>query len=288
MYIVDLFCGCGGFSTGASMAKHKIVLAIDFWETALIAHKHNHPDAAHYQMSLGGNLQETKDLILKHVPDKSNWHLHGSPPCQNLSVANRTAGDAQEGMRLVYWYIDLVKLCRPTSWSMEQVIGARHYLEKYHFPQFHIINTADYMIPQTRKRLFIGDGWTLPAPIGTLSLSNKLPYLKKEKVSYVKGYSNTRSVHHNGVHLGNIPNVGLQGFRSIDEPTFTLCAAGPLGLYNDKLQKIRDININEALTIQGFPSWYTIPDEIGKGDSFKLVGNAVAPPIAYLIMNNAQ
>jgi site-specific DNA-cytosine methylase len=286
MYVVDLFCGCGGFSTGASMAGHEIVLAIDFWDRALVAHKHNHPDAFHQQMSLGGNLQETKELILKHVPDKKNWHLHGSPPCQNLSVANRTAGDAKEGMRLVYWYIDLVKLCAPTSWSMEQVIGARHYLESYNLPQFHIINTSDYLIPQTRKRLFIGAGWTLPPPLGTITLSEKLPNLKKEKIMYVKGYSNTRSIHKNGVHLGNVPNVGLQGFRTIDEPTFTLCAAGPLGLYDAHQNKIRSITIDEALRIQGFPSWYKIPEELGKGDGFKLVGNAVAPPIAYLIMKS--
>jgi site-specific DNA-cytosine methylase len=31
---------------------------------------------------------------------------------------------------------------------------------------------------------------------------------------------------------------------------------------------------------------FSIPEELGKGDGFKLVGNAVAPPIAYLIMKS--
>lgn len=286
MYIVDLFCGCGGFSTGAVMAKHTVVLAIDTWDKALIAHEHNHPETVHYKMELGSDLQETKRLIMKHVPDKKNWHIHGSPPCQNLSVANRTAGDTKEGMRLVYWYLDLVKLCNPTSWSMEQVIGARHHLKASDFPQFHIVNTADYLVPQTRKRLFIGDGWTMPEPLGTVSLIDKLPHLKDEGIAYVKGYSNTRSVNVNGVHLGNIKNKGLQGFRPTDVPTFTLCATGPLGLFDADLNKVREITIREALRIQGFPTTYTIPDDMGKGDSYKLVGNAVAPPIAYLIMSS--
>lgn len=285
MYVVDLFCGCGGFSTGAAMAQHKVVLAIDSWDKALIAHKQNHPHAVHKEMKLGGNLKEIQKLIMSYVPRGEKWHLHGSPPCQNLSIANRTAGDSEEGMRLVTWFLALVKLCNPTSWSMEQVIGARHFLDESKFEQFHIINTMDYLIPQTRKRLFIGAGWTLPPKMGIRTLADKMPYLRDENIKYVKGYSNTRSVRVDGVHLGNAPNVGLQGFRTIDEPTFTLCASGPLGFYDKNLDKIRDITIREGLQIQGFPDWYSIPEELGKGDSFKLVGNAVAPPIAFLIMN---
>jgi hypothetical protein len=41
-----------------------------------------------------------------------------------------------------------------------------------------IANTYDYLIPQTRKRLFVGKGWNVPLPIGTISLFEKFPYLK--------------------------------------------------------------------------------------------------------------
>lgn len=286
MYVVDLFCGLGGFSCGATKAGHKIVLAIDNWDIAIQAHKYNHPKTAHYIMELGGDLHKVKNLIYAHIPKGSSWHLHGSPPCQNLSAANRTKGDIKEGMRLVTWYLELVKICRPTSWSMEQVIKARHYLEHLNIPMY-IINTSDYGIPQTRKRLFIGEGWTLPVSVpGSNALSDKLPYLKNEGIVYIKGYSGTRSVVINGIHVGNIKLSGLEGFKTIDEPSYTLCAIGPLGLYDFRLNRVRSITIREAMIIQGFPNNYKIPDTITNKDAYSLIGNSVSPPIAYFMLKD--
>jgi len=31
MFVIDLFCGCGGFSEGARQAGAQVVLAIDAW-----------------------------------------------------------------------------------------------------------------------------------------------------------------------------------------------------------------------------------------------------------------
>jgi site-specific DNA-cytosine methylase len=72
MYIVDLFCGLGGFSCGAAKAGHKIVLAIDNWDVAVKAHKYNHPNTVHYTMELGEDLLMVKNLIYAHIPKNSN------------------------------------------------------------------------------------------------------------------------------------------------------------------------------------------------------------------------
>lgn len=283
MKVVDLFCGCGGFSTGAKMAGHEVVLAIDSWDSALEAHAYNNPTTKHVLMKLGGDLNQCRDLIFSCVSEGSKWHLHGSPPCQNLSVANRANGNVSEGMRLVFWYLDLVKLCKPTSWSMEQVIGAAQYLHDY---EISILNTADYLVPQTRKRLFIGEGWIAPKPLGEKSLADKLPYLRNEG-NLIKGYKNTVAVKRDGVHLGNRKLRDLEGFKSIEEPTYTLCAAGPLKLYDYQHggvpQFIRDLTIRECLTVQGFPTSYDFPPSMPKTTVYKLIGNAVSPPMAFLI-----
>src|SRR3989338_9614250 len=113
MLVVDLFCGCGGVSTGASRAGHKVVLAVDCWDTALEVHELNYPDTVHINYTLGGDLRACKALIMKHLPRGARWHLHGSPPCQKLSIANRTKGDVDGGMDLVEWYLQLVKACNP-------------------------------------------------------------------------------------------------------------------------------------------------------------------------------
>lgn len=287
MLIVDLFCGCGGFSIGASMSGHKVVLAIDNWTDALESHKYNHPDASHIEMELGGDLHACKNLIMNHIRPGQAWHLHGSPPCQNLSVANRTQNSTTKGMRLVNWYLDLVKLCRPNSWSMEQVIAAEKYLRPLGY-QTHIINTSDYMVPQTRKRLFVGEGWKRPDELGQIALSEKLPYLEKEG-DLIKGYKNTVSVRDvNGDHSYNRKITGLEGFKTIHEPTYTLCAAGPLKLYKNTNRgplKVRDLTIEECLVIQGFPTGYRFPPTMSKTSIYKQIGNAVSPPMAYLIMS---
>ena len=44
MNVIDLFCGCGGFSHGFEEAGFNISLGIDLWEDATITFKHNHPD----------------------------------------------------------------------------------------------------------------------------------------------------------------------------------------------------------------------------------------------------
>lgn len=289
MLVVDLFCGCGGFSTGAKLAGHKVILAIDSWDQALYAHEYNNPDTVHIQYELGGDLKACKELIMKHIPPGQKWHLHGSPPCQKLSVANHTTGNNKEGMRLVNWYLSLVELCNPSRWSMEQVVGATKFLNASDFERFHIINTADYKVPQTRKRLFIGAGWDIPQPLGQVGLADKLPHLRSEG-NLIKGNKNTASVYSNGVHLGNRKLGALEDFKSIEEPTYTLCAGGTprLFYYNestmDKPEFVRALTVEECLTIQGFPKSYKFPDDMSKTTIRKLIGNAVSPPIAYLIM----
>lgn len=287
MLVVDLFCGCGGFSTGAQRAGHTVVLAIDCWDDALETHKLNHPKTAHINMKLGGNLTECRNIIMKHIPEGANWHLHGSPPCQSLSVANRNSGSVEKGMFLVNWYLDLVQLCEPMSWSMEQVIAAEKYLSPLGYRTY-ILNTADYAVPQTRRRLFIGEGWNKPSELGQVSLVEKIPSLEMEG-DLIKGYKNTVSVRDkNGQHFYNRKIKGLEGFKTIYEPTYTLCAAGPLKLYNmgadGEPNKVRDLTIAECLVIQGFPRNYRFPKGMSKTSIFKQIGNAVSPPIAYLIM----
>lgn len=229
IYVVDLFCGMGGFSCGASYAGAKVVLAIDSWEPALLVHELNHPDCAHIQMELGGDLSTVCDLIRSYIPRGSKWHLHGSPPCQMLSRANRNTNSVNEGMFLVDWFLDLVEESRPDSWSMEQVPMALKYLNSSDFDNCEILNAKDFGVPQTRKRLFIGDSWSLPTKSGERSVIDVLPHLAKEG-THIKGYSNTRPVIVGGKHIGNRKMSSLEGLMPLEVPTFTLCASGPLHL----------------------------------------------------------
>ena len=58
VYVIDLFCGIGGFSEGAKQAGAKVILAVDNWEIALEVHKNNHPDTEHWNLTLGGDISD--------------------------------------------------------------------------------------------------------------------------------------------------------------------------------------------------------------------------------------
>ena len=46
MNVIDLFCGCGGFSKGFEQAGFNVRLGIDIWQDAVTTYKENFPNAA--------------------------------------------------------------------------------------------------------------------------------------------------------------------------------------------------------------------------------------------------
>jgi site-specific DNA-cytosine methylase len=176
MYVIDLFCGAGGFSAGAHMAGASVIACVDNWAPGLSIHQKNFPNAKHVLMDLGGNVEEfvgqLQQFISDNVPPGSPWHLHGSPPCQSFSKAQRQdkEHDVEKDARsnLTLWFIDVVTRLKPERWSMEQVPGCLKYIEK-HRPEF--LKTAtiypkvygyQFGAPTLRKRLYMGGGWTFP------------------------------------------------------------------------------------------------------------------------------
>ncbi|MDP3859874.1 MAG: DNA cytosine methyltransferase [Stagnimonas sp.] len=57
MKLADLFCGAGGFTTGAVRAARQLglkveVTAVNHWDIAIQTHTRNHPEAVHFQADL--------------------------------------------------------------------------------------------------------------------------------------------------------------------------------------------------------------------------------------------
>ena len=122
--VVDLFASIGGFSCGARDAGHQIVLAAECELERVQVHTKNHPDCVHLCTEL------PDERLLEMLPAPGTlWHLHASPPCQNLSKANggnvREKDDSTErtgvGLEMVIWFLDLVEHARPTTWTFEEV-----------------------------------------------------------------------------------------------------------------------------------------------------------------------
>lgn len=59
--IIDLFCGCGGFSLGFERAGFNVLLGIDIWKDALLTFSHNHKQSRTLQSDL--STLDPKDTI---------------------------------------------------------------------------------------------------------------------------------------------------------------------------------------------------------------------------------
>lgn len=187
--VIDLFCGGGGATQGFIDAGAHVVLAIDNWDKAIKLHELNHPDLPILNYELGGNFQDLVNLFLEFIDESTNHvHLHGSPPCQDLS--NASSGNEKDGMKMVNWFIELAKVFEKIclisgwtySWSMENVVPAKKYLDGNKIKNV-VINSADEGVAQTRKRVFAGEGWIYEKSYHKnewKSIIDVLPHLDKE------------------------------------------------------------------------------------------------------------
>ena len=91
IYLVDLFCGAGGFTHGALQVPGvKLAVAIENSTVEGYAkawlHEKHHP-GLHVCMRLGEhNEKKLTRVIDENVPEGARLHIHGSPPCQGFTL----------------------------------------------------------------------------------------------------------------------------------------------------------------------------------------------------------
>lgn len=287
--VVDLFCGCGGFSCGAEEAGHRIVLAVDCDRAALEYHKVNHRRARHELLTLGPETQERLVAIVRSVvPEGSAWHLHGSPPCTLFSTMRNVKKGmvASSGMQLVEWYLSFVKLMNPTTWTFENVRhpSIRSCMER-HGVAFGYFNFVRYGVPQTRKRCLAGSK----------------PLIKRFRMQaslLVHKHSTPSDVMHipKGASMIRASGGKCQPYwyKRVDEPTWALlCACKPVWASANR-KTIRVMHVRELLKLQTFSDSYRMQSKgilgsLGtEADRVRLVGNAVPPLIAFKLMNGLR
>lgn len=154
---IDLFAGAGGWSVGFESAKYDHLGMYDHNPSACKTARHNF-----------GNVVSCVDLsnpLAIDFPDADV--IVGSPPCQGFSnEGKKNPNDPRNS--LVWSFLDLVESKRPKAWIFENVpgfqrsYGGRYYKDvmdrlsksDYKVNSF-ILNSADYGVPQVRKRFIM-------------------------------------------------------------------------------------------------------------------------------------
>jgi len=167
--LVDLFSGCGGISVGFEMAGFRTLLGVDIHSPSLASFRRNHPHAA---AILGDIAKVTEDDIRDVVGEQSVTVVSAGVPCQGFSLSNRKRWQDDDRNFLFKEFVRFVEILEPEVIMLENVSGMRSTkggqfvldittamseAGRGYVVESRLLNSADYGVPQTRKRLiFIG------------------------------------------------------------------------------------------------------------------------------------
>lgn len=303
MKIISLFSGAGGLDWGLHSAGHSIVYSNDNFIDATKTYNKN------FRKDI-----DTRDISNVHVDEIPSGDLIvGGFPCQGFSVANwnRRADDPRNKMyshllRVIKAKAPPFVLCEnvPGLLSLEKGEIFKNIVNEFktmgYFVRHSIMLSADYGVPQMRKRVFIFcqkasikknlefppkathrnpqalDNSKLPAWVTVGDCLKKYPEPNGKKTDYLNHEGSKYKLRFNG-HLGH---------RTIDprKPSPTVTARGDerggvVVLHHPKNH--RRITVREMAAIQSFPDDFEF---IGtKTSCYRQIANSVPPKLAYQI-----
>ncbi len=170
---IDLFSGAGGLSCGLTMAGFTPVGSVEIFDSAVQTYKYNFSEKKGFDKNVQSRdirLQKTKEELYESVKDKDIHLIVGGFPCQGFSMAgNRVVDDPRNSLYLEM--LEIVKILQPDVVVCENVEGLRSMLDgkvetkilqDYKAAGYEmnvaVLNSADYYVPQIRKRvIFIGN-----------------------------------------------------------------------------------------------------------------------------------
>ena len=177
---IDLFSGCGGFSTGFESAGFTTRAALDIHPPSLDTLRQNHPRAG----TILGDIRRVQSADLQPLLtgcDRLKMVVTAGVPCQGFSLSNRKRHAEDERNYLFKEFIRVVRELKPAAVVLENVSGlvstkngkfkrdiAVAIGELGYDVHFALLNAADYGVPQLRKRVFFvgvprGSRWLFPA-----------------------------------------------------------------------------------------------------------------------------
>ena len=292
--VLDLFCGAGGLSLG-------------FWACGFdVAGMDRCVDAVTtYAKNLG-----KVDCV--DVNDTSRFPnadvIVAGPPCQPWSRAGKRLGERDERDGLATT-IRAVEAVLPTAVVIENVPdlgrpGRRQHLDDLktklttldYAVAEHLLNAADYGVPQNRWRVFItalrgNKPLDPPVPFSqTTSVRQAIPGTCRRSAAGVQLLTDAMSAYIERYEQAS----GCRTPRDLhlDRPSRTLTVRNLSGATGDMMRlrlpdgRRRMLTVREAARLQSFPDWFRFRGT--ERSQLEQIGNAVPPLLALAVANSVR
>ena len=316
---IDLFSGAGGFSLGFDRSGFQNIFSVDIQKDFCLTYKANFPSHTLIEEDIT-TLSNERILELSDGVDVDV--VIGGPPCQGFSIAGNIGRKFIDDPRnkLFQEFVRVVRVTNPKYFVMENV--ARLYTHNKHMTRKEIIadfnklgytveckilNSADYGVPQVRKRvIFIGSrvNKTIIFPdishTQHLTVKDALSNLPKLKSGEVSTLLNHKAMNHTQQMLDKMAFIkdgeGREKIPANLRPKsgdarkyIKYNSAKPSITVTGDMRKVFHPSQNRALTVRELARLQTFPDDFEfKSSSIaqqQQVGNAVPPLMAEAIAN---
>lgn len=301
MKIVSLFSGAGGLDLGMIRAGNEVIWANDYDVSAV----------ATYRKNIGKHIvcEDIAKIKMSDIPDGADVVIGGFP-CQGFSQANllRTVDDERNTLYRFFRRVIVAK--KPKYFVAENVkgilsLGKGAVVEKIlsdfgnagYRVELHLVNMADYGVPQTRQRvIIIGQRKNLgeeilfrfPAPSHDRKGMNGLQKWVsiREALDHFPDPDGPNDVLNHVYSSYKVAFRNFTGHRQTDpdRPSPTILARGNGGggvcaipHYNGK----RRLTIRESASIQTFPEDFEFVGAMNA--CYRQIGNAVPVRFAELL-----
>lgn len=330
--ILSLFSGCGGMDLGfkggfsflgKEYSEHNVIIefANDILKPAQKCYVYN------FDKEVNG--KSITDLIDEDLPDTSIDLILGSCPCQPFSYAGKRQGLSDSRGLLYLDLIRIIKKYQPKMFVSENVDGIRNskknkqgeavdktaldtmmeaFEEAGYCCLYKVLNSADYGVPQTRRRvIIIGirsdlgiiEDIQYPNPTHSEVGENLPKWITAQEAidDLFEEVGKTAIPNHTIRDIAKAkfyPGKKLQGNNQIapDKPAPTIRAEhhgnieahyrsldGTIG--DPDMNTWRRLSVRECARIQSFPDTYNFP--VSASSAYKVIGNAVPPVLAWHI-----
>lgn len=171
---IDIFSGCGGVSCGLTLAGFKVKTAVEIDDVAVDTYL-AYPPLSRVKVlrgTEGGDICKLsgEDILAAAGIGRDDIYLFaGCPPCQNFSRQNPNNKNKPlaERKKLLFEFLRIIEELEPPFILMENVPGIKtdtnkvildEYLERLRV-RYNVVdgilNSADYGVPQIRKRFVL-------------------------------------------------------------------------------------------------------------------------------------